>query len=1387
MLVLAALVFLVQQVTAQCSNNNVLYTDLTPTAVGIPATLNNVYGGEYVTVTVCAGASYTFSTIGATYDTQITLYNNTTGLYLGYDDDSGGSGTSFLTWTSDFNGSIRVLVNEFNCISNLTNTPLAVTQTTACAGGGQCANNNQFYLDLTPLSVGVPASVNNIYAGEYVTVTVCNGATYTFSTAGATYDTQLTIYNNTTGAYLAYNDDTGALSSSFITWTSNFNGSIRVLVDQYNCLSNSVNTPLAITQTSACGGFCSPGNMLISDGGCEDNGLGLLPTLNTQYFFTGGCTVNDLWISENGGAYQAVDLSGFGITSGGSIQIVDFNEASDYAFYYTLSDGSESADFFYFTSFCNGGCTAFSPDITDLGCVDNGIGLLPTVDITFDFVGDCFVQTLYGSIDGGPVQSFDVSGFNLLAGDVLNFYDLEEGSIYELYYELSDGTMSPSSVFIGSSCTDCTPVALSVTDAGCENNGFGLLPTVSTTYFINGDCTVESLWLSANGGVFAEVDLSGFALGNGDEIQIVDLQPSSSYAMYYTLNDGSVSDIEFYTTGSCETGCDNLVFSYVSNGCVDSGNGALVPSGTVFIDYDGDCFVSGVYTSVDGGDFEFLDLSSFGLTQGPLELYFNIQNGVYEVFYELSDGSISPIITFDNETCESGETVCDCAGNQVPIEALVWLGDGVLDDGSSFWGGTIPVDFNCGTWGFDCGDELLDDELYVDPYGVCAGNLPPANGCVDEFCYPVDIIVATDCYIETAIFVLNENGDVVFTADELALNTEETEYTFSLCLPAGCYTFRVIDAAGDGISGVGCSNAGYFTVVDGTTGETFFFADGSDFTTLYQNGGCLGPETTCDNLDLELITADCFSAQGAALLPSVDLLFSYTGSCTVASVFVSQDGGEFQEVDVTEEQWGSGDLGRIVNLQPNSSYQFYYVLSDGGVSFLYNYTTTDCLNEVTVCDCDGTQHSIGVTTWIGDGFADIGTYVWAGQEVNFNCAIWGYDCGDIEGAPGIDPFGVCDGNLPPFNGCNDSNETLGCTDPQALNYNPLATVNDGSCVYNLSVGCTDAEACNYLASAVIDNGTCEYLTCAGCTDDSASNFDPSATIDDGSCIYVQIPGCTDPAALNFNPLATQDNETCVYQCFWPTLSYDAYCQPVDANNFYIDINIGALGNGAPYTITNSYNQQQLVLNLSGSFVMGPFPNDQQVVVYVTSFVQECSLTSGVLVSDCGIAGIYGCTDPDATNFNPLATINDGSCEYESIEGCTDPEALNYNPLATFDDGSCVYVGIPGCTDPNALNYNPLATVDDGSCIVSVLEIEDNSFGVYPNPANDRIFISAKQNAGLSQISVVDATGRVVYSDQKTLVANHPVEISTHQIAAGNYIVIITNDQSTEHIQLVVRH
>jgi 1,4-alpha-glucan branching enzyme len=76
---------------------------------------------------------------------------------------------------------------------------------------------------------------------------------------------------------------------------------------------------------------------------------------------------------------------------------------------------------------------------------------------------------------------------------------------------------------------------------------------------------------------------------------------------------------------------------------------------------------------------------------------------------------------------------------------------------------------------------------------------------------------------------------------------------------------------------------------------------------------------------------------------------------------------------------------------------------------------------------------------------------------------------------------------------------MGCTDPAANNYNASATMDDGSCQYDI-FGCTDPMASNYNASATNDDGSCQYST-AGCTDVAASNYNPSATADDGSCLF----------------------------------------------------------------------------------------------------------------------------------------------------------------------------------------------------------------------------------------------------------------------------------------------
>lgn len=63
------------------------------------------------------------------------------------------------------------------------------------------------------------------------------------------------------------------------------------------------------------------------------------------------------------------------------------------------------------------------------------------------------------------------------------------------------------------------------------------------------------------------------------------------------------------------------------------------------------------------------------------------------------------------------------------------------------------------------------------------------------------------------------------------------------------------------------------------------------------------------------------------------------------------------------------------------------------------------------------------------------------------------------------------------------NNLLGCTDFCAVNFNPDANIDDGSCFYDpclsfcFEIGCTDPAACNYMPFASCDDGTCEFESC----------------------------------------------------------------------------------------------------------------------------------------------------------------------------------------------------------------------------------------------------------------------------------------------------------------------
>ena len=94
-------------------------------------------------------------------------------------------------------------------------------------------------------------------------------------------------------------------------------------------------------------------------------------------------------------------------------------------------------------------------------------------------------------------------------------------------------------------------------------------------------------------------------------------------------------------------------------------------------------------------------------------------------------------------------------------------------------------------------------------------------------------------------------------------------------------------------------------------------------------------------------------------------------------------------------------------------------------------------------------------------------------------------------------------------------------------------------------------------------------------------------------------------------------------------------------------------------------------------------------------------------------GELGCTYPFASNYDPDADVNDGSCTLPPglKYGCTYPNADNFDPKAAFDDGSCSFDGEPsivwGCTYVDAPNFDANATMDDGSCSPGLCRVGGN--------------------------------------------------------------------------------
>ena len=122
---------------------------------------------------------------------------------------------------------------------------------------------------------------------------------------------------------------------------------------------------------------------------------------------------------------------------------------------------------------------------------------------------------------------------------------------------------------------------------------------------------------------------------------------------------------------------------------------------------------------------------------------------------------------------------------------------------------------------------------------------------------------------------------------------------------------------------------------------------------------------------------------------------------------------------------------------------------------------------------------------------------------------------------------------------------FGCPDPLAANSSSpvcptqVLTGTISNCATTYGVSNTFVET-----NLIPNIECCDYQIVgagAGCTDPNALNYSPLADEDclgvvggtDTSCCIYSIEGCTDPNALNFNPAATLDDSSCIYPGDYP--------------------------------------------------------------------------------------------------------------------------------------------------------------------------------------------------------------------------------------------------------------
>ncbi len=235
------------------------------------------------------------------------------------------------------------------------------------------------------------------------------------------------------------------------------------------------------------------------------------------------------------------------------------------------------------------------------------------------------------------------------------------------------------------------------------------------------------------------------------------------------------------------------------------------------------------------------------------------------------------------------------------------------------------------------------------------------------------------------------------------------------------------------------------------------------------------------------------------------------------------------------------------------------------------------------------------------------------------------------------------------NTCEVAKDVYGCTAPSANNTDAGATADDGSCKWSV---CLDPLYEEYDSSfqVILDS----YVSLHG------ENID---FYNSSSCTTLKpVLGCTIPGATGYSAEATQDNGS----CRWETC--------LDSNYTEYDSDLASIISD----YIAAHGGDQSTYHTSTCSVANPIYGCTQ---------PTASNTDSNATHDDGTCMWNTCLDSNYVEYDALIEI--------IINGYA---AVNGGVSADYFSSTCVTpVSVEGCTDEDAENYNPNASIDNGTC------------------------------------------------------------------------------------------